>query len=197
MEDPVSAQNHASWMELTVNMPDRICRNIGTLLGAVRRGAMDPDRLRGDPARTKGGLHPRPVPCPRMCVRRGAGRDAGRGQTKEEDGLDQGEARHQTGRPSHLQTEAAPPVWSVRGLHPLLRGQQGPNALRPLPEARLAGRIRHRGKCLQAHCREPVQRVGMPLVETGANVVLAIRCCLENMRWPDFLDWRACSKAAA
>ena len=37
----------------------------------------------------------------------------------------------------------------------------------------------------------------MPLVETGANVVLAIRCCLENMRWPDFLDWRACSKAAA
>ena len=107
------------------------------------------------------------------------------------------EARHQTGRPSHLQTEAAPPVWSVRGLHPLLRGQQGPNALRPLPEARLAGRIRHRGKCLQAHCREPVQRVGMPLVETGANVVLAIRCCLENMRWPDFLDWRACSKAAA
>ena len=31
----------------------------------------------------------------------------------------------------------------------------------------------------------------------GANAVLAIKCCFENRRWPDFLDWRACRAAAA
>ena len=33
--------------------------------------------------------------------------------------------------------------------------------------------------------------------KTGANAVLAIGRCLENRRWPDFLDWRACRAAAA
>ena len=33
--------------------------------------------------------------------------------------------------------------------------------------------------------------------KAGANAVLAIKCCFENRRWPDFLDWRACSTAAA
>ena len=33
--------------------------------------------------------------------------------------------------------------------------------------------------------------------KAGANAVLAIRCCLANRRWPDFLDWSACSVAAA
>ena len=33
--------------------------------------------------------------------------------------------------------------------------------------------------------------------KAGANAVLATGCCLENMRWPDFLDWRACRAAAA
>ena len=33
--------------------------------------------------------------------------------------------------------------------------------------------------------------------KAGANAVLAVKCCLENMRWPDFLDWRACRAAAA
>ena len=60
-------------------------------------------------------------------------------------------------------------VRSRRGLHPHLRGQQGPNALRSLPEARSAGRIRHRGKRLQAHRREPIQTVGTPLVESGCQ----------------------------
>ena len=32
--------------------------------------------------------------------------------------------------------------------------------------------------------------------KAGANRLLAIRCCLENMRWPDFLDWRAGHAAA-
>ena len=33
--------------------------------------------------------------------------------------------------------------------------------------------------------------------KAGANAVLAIGCCLENRRWPDFLDWRDCSAPAA
>ena len=33
--------------------------------------------------------------------------------------------------------------------------------------------------------------------KAGANAVLATGCCLENRRWPDFLDWRDCSAAAA
>ena len=36
-----------------------------------------------------------------------------------------------------------------------------------LGPARLAGRIRHREKCLQAHRREKPQKVGVPLVEGG------------------------------
>ena len=31
----------------------------------------------------------------------------------------------------------------------------------------------------------------------GANAVLTIRFCFEKMRWPDFLNWRDCSAAAA
>ena len=30
-----------------------------------------------------------------------------------------------------------------------------------------------------------------------ANALLATGCCLENMRWPDFLEWRACRLAVA
>ena len=33
--------------------------------------------------------------------------------------------------------------------------------------------------------------------KTGANGLLAIRCCLENMRWPGFLEWRDCRTEAA
>ncbi len=33
--------------------------------------------------------------------------------------------------------------------------------------------------------------------KAGANAVLATGCCLENMRWPDFLEWRACRLAFA
>ena len=33
--------------------------------------------------------------------------------------------------------------------------------------------------------------------KTGANAVLAVRFCFEKMRWPDFLNWRDCSAAAA
>ena len=79
------------------------------------------------------------------------------------------------GRSSDGYSEAEPPpVRSCRGLHSHLRGQRGPNAIRPLSEAWIAGGIQRRGKCLQAHLRQPIQNSGMPLVE--------------NIRWPDFLE---------
>ena len=80
-------------------------------------------------------------------------------------------------RPGYRRPEAAPrPIRSRRGLHPHLRGQHRPNALHPLPEARPAGRIRHRGKHLQAHRRESVQTVGMPLAESARQ-----RCARHRM----------------
>ena len=33
--------------------------------------------------------------------------------------------------------------------------------------------------------------------KAGANGLLAIRCCLENTRWPEFLEWRTCRAEAA
>ena len=32
--------------------------------------------------------------------------------------------------------------------------------------------------------------------KAGTNALPTVRCCLENMRWPDFLDWRARDAAA-
>ena len=42
-----------------------------------------------------------------------------------------------------------------------------------------------------------VKQSGCRWSKAGANAVLAIRCCFENMRWPDFLHCRACRAAAA
>ena len=33
--------------------------------------------------------------------------------------------------------------------------------------------------------------------KAGANALLAAGCCLENMRWPDFTEWKAYRVAAA
>ena len=33
--------------------------------------------------------------------------------------------------------------------------------------------------------------------KAGANALLAVKCCFRNNRRPDFLNWRACSAAAA
>ena len=33
--------------------------------------------------------------------------------------------------------------------------------------------------------------------KAGANALLAVKCCIDNNRWIDFLDWRACCAAAA
>ena len=63
--------------------------------------------------------------------------------------------------------------------------------------ALIVGRLRRRENA----CR-PV--VGSRFKSTGCcwsiadrNALLAVRCCLENIHRPDFLDWRACHVAAA
>ena len=33
--------------------------------------------------------------------------------------------------------------------------------------------------------------------KAGANVLLAVKCCLESMPWPGFFESRACRAAAA
>ena len=35
----------------------------------------------------------------------------------------------------------------------------------------------------------------MPLVESGANALIAFKCYIENNRWAGFLDWRVCGAA--
>ena len=34
-------------------------------------------------------------------------------------------------------------------------------------------------------------------LKAGASALLAVKCCLEKMRWPAFLEWRACRASAA
>ena len=85
---------------------------------------------------------------------------AGRRRAEGVHGLDQGATdRHSASAP--------PPVRSRCGLHPHLRNQRGPNAMRPLSDARIAGRTRRRGKRLQANRRQPIQKGGMRLIESG------------------------------
>ena len=41
------------------------------------------------------------------------------------------------------------------------------------------------------------KQAGCHWSKAGANALLAVKCCLKNNRWSDFLEWRACSAAAA
>ncbi len=54
---------------------------------------------------------------------------------------------------------------------------------------------------VESACKQIVgnrfKKAGCHWSKAGANALLAIRCCLENMRWPDFLEWKACRAAAA
>ena len=61
--------------------------------------------------------------------------------------------------------------------------------IRKQPGARPADRIRHRGNRFE--------QSGGRWSKAGANAVPAIGCRFENMRRPDFLDWRARRAAAA
>ena len=49
------------------------------------------------------------------------------------------------------------------------------------------------GKAQDAEFRHPDARWS----KAGANALLAVKSRLENRRWADFLDWRACRVAAA
>ena len=71
------------------------------------------------------------------------------------------------------------------GLHPLLRGQRGPKRRRGLPVG--SGVVENACKHI----------VGIRWSKAGANALLSALSRLENLRWPDFLDWRACRTAAA
>ena len=68
------------------------------------------------------------------------------------------------------------------------------------------GRYRRQGMqigsgVVESACRQTVglrmKRPGSHWSVAGANAVLAIRCCLANHRWVDFLDWKANQAAAA
>ena len=54
---------------------------------------------------------------------------------------------------------------------------------------------------VESACKQIVssrfKRAGCQWSEAGANTLLAVKCCLKNNRWPDFLEWRACSAGAA
>ena len=41
-----------------------------------------------------------------------------------------------------------------------------------------------------------LKRAGSGWSKTGANALLAVKCCFKNNRWPDFLDCRVCSATA-
>ena len=69
--------------------------------------------------------------------------------------------------------------------------------LRPLPGARLAGRIRRRESACKQIVGSRFKRSVCRWSKAGANALLAAECCLENNRWADFLDWRVCRAAAA
>ena len=63
--------------------------------------------------------------------------------------------------------------------------------------ARPAGRIRHRESACNRIVRNRLKGAGRHWSKVDANALLAIGCCFENMRVPDFLEWRACRAAGA
>ena len=83
--------------------------------------------------------------------------------------------------------------FSVAGLEFL-----GPSALRPVRSRR--GLPAGSG-IVESACKRFVgnrfKGAGRLWSKAGAKAVLAIKSCLENRRWPDFLDRRACRLAAA
>ena len=57
-----------------------------------------------------------------------------------------------------------------------------------------------RGRAEGAHGldqRATERQAGCRRSKAGANALFAIKCCLENMSWHDFLDWKTCRVAAA
>ena len=54
---------------------------------------------------------------------------------------------------------------------------------------------------VESACKQIVgsrfKRAGCRWSKAGANALLAIKCCISNNRWADFVDWKACHAAAA
>ena len=54
---------------------------------------------------------------------------------------------------------------------------------------------------VESACKQIVgsrfKRAGCHWSKARANVLLAVKCFFKDNRWPDFLEWRACSAAAA
>ena len=54
---------------------------------------------------------------------------------------------------------------------------------------------------VESACRHTVgqrmKRTGSRWTVRGANAILAIKCCIRNMRWADFLDWKVRMAATA
>ena len=59
-----------------------------------------------------------------------------------------------------------------------------------------AGRVAQVIAALKAHGdRDKAVAICIGYYEVSA--LLAARCCLENMSWPDFVEWRACRTTVA
>ena len=83
------------------------------------------------------------------------------------------------------------------GLHRPIRGRQGSDACDRCRKLGLPV-----GSCVvEIACRQTVgsrfKRAACRWSNAGANALLASECCIENNRWADFLDWRACRAAVA
>ena len=76
-----------------------------------------------------------------------------------------------------------------RGPRPPLRGRQGPNALRPLPRTRIAGRIRRRGSVCKHIVGNRFEQSGCRRSKAGADALLAVECRFENSRRPEIANW--------
>ena len=54
---------------------------------------------------------------------------------------------------------------------------------------------------VESACKQTVgnrfKGAGRRWSKIGADAVIAIKCCFKSNLWPDFLDLRACSPAAA
>ena len=124
-----------------------------------------------------------------------AGCDAGRGRADGMYGLDQGAAEHSVGSPRDRHSRAGPkpqrpasaptkPSWTECNATSIRNAncRSDPTSLKA--PARTSSATDSKG----AGCRRS---------KANANALLAIRCCLENMRWLDFLEWTACRAAGA
>ena len=149
--------------------------------------------LRGNLVRKQRYLHPQPVPCTRICVRRSASRDSVKWRTEGMDGTDQGAVGRRAG-----------PLGHRRSLKPHRRRSETVSVrvrycARPKRTecaTTFAGSADFRSDPASWTTPASASLAEKPVQKSGANALLAAGCCLENMRWPDFLEQRACRVGA-